>query len=178
MPTSNGQVTSRDIRQAAVKTLHIDDDSVTAPKILDLAVTFPDKIDDPFYMAIGESARFHNVALTTTLTQQAVLSFSVPAWVNQVFLFSVSTAQMTNSSGGDQQIVVATGFEGAPSESRSLRQNQTVPDNDVGSVAHVQTFATAGVAGATVTVEIHALVSPGTNSSNNGEVNAILIGTR
>ena len=178
MPTSNGQVSSRDIRQAAVKSLHIGDDNVTTPKIADLAVTFPDKIDDPFYTAVGESARFHNVALTTTLTEQAVLSFVIPAWVNQIFIFAISTAQMTNSSGGDQQIVVSTGFEGTSSEDRGQRQNQTVPDNDVGSVVHVQTFATAGVAGSTVTVEVLALVSPGTNSSNNGEVNAILVGTR
>ncbi len=178
MPTSNGQVTSRDIRKKAVKSLHIVDANIVTSKIADLAVTFPDKIDDPFYVAVGESARFHNVALTTTLTEQASMSFAIPAWVNQIFIFAISTAQMTNTSGSDQQIVVSTGFEGTSTADRGFRQNQTVPNNDVGSVTHVQTFATVGVAGSTFTVEVLALCSPSTNSSNNGEVNAFLLGTR
>lgn len=175
MPTSNGQVTSRDLRQRSVKTLHIVDDNVTTPKIADLAVTFPDKIDDPIFSAVGESARFHNVSFTTTLTEWAALAFDLPAWVNQIFVFAVATGQMTNSSGGQQDLVIATGFEGV----EPFDEQQTaVLDGDVGSITHVQTFATPGVAGATVTVEIWAKVTNSTNSSNNGEVNAILVGTR
>ncbi len=179
MPTSNGQITARDIRQKAVKSLHIVDANIITSKIADLAVTFPDKIDDPFYVAVGESALFHNAALTTTFTEQASMSFSIPAWVDQIFVFAISTAQITNTSGADQQIVVSTGFEGTTDEFNvGARQNHTVPDNDVGSVAHVQTFDAVGVAGSTFSVEVIAKVSPSTNSSNNGEVNAFLVGTR
>ena len=179
MPTSNGLITARDIRQKAVKSLHIVDANVTTSKIADLAVTFPDKIDDPFYVAVGESALFHNAALTTTFTEQAALSFAIPAWVNQIFVFAISTAQITNTSGSDQQIRVSTGFGGTSNDSNvGDRQTHTVPNNDVGSVAHVQTFATTGVAGSTFTVEVLARVDPSTNSINNGEFNAFLLGTR
>ena len=176
MPTSNGQITARDIRQKAVKSLHILDANVTTPKIADLAVTFPDKIDDPFYVAVGASARFHNVALTSTVAEYASLAFAIPAWVDQIFILAISTAQITNSSGGQQDLVILTGFEGVGPPDDA--QQTAVLDGDVGSITHVQTFATGGVAGSTFTVEIWAKVTTSTNSSNNGEVNAFLVGTR
>lgn len=175
MPTSNGQVTARDIRQSSIKTLHIVDEAVATAKIPDLAVTFPDKIDDPFWVAVAESDLFHNVSLDTTPTVHATASFDVPAWVDQIFVFSAASAQMSNSSGGDQGLVVHTSYAGG--ERRGAEQ-QDIPNGDTGSVIHIQTFADTGVAGSTFTVELHVEVSTGTNSSNNGEINAIAIGTR
>ena len=172
---SNGQVTGRDLRQGSVRTVHVVDDAITTPKIPDLAVTFPDKIDDPFWVAVAESDLFHNVTLTTDNTLQSSATVEVPAWVDQVFVFAVGKAQMFNSSGGDQQIVIHLAFDGG--EPTGAEQ-QTIPNGDTGSITQVQTFSTVGVAGSTFAVDIYAEVSTGTNSANNGEVNAILVGTR
>ncbi len=128
-------------------------------------------------MFVGESARFHNVTLNTTLTNLASLSVDIPTFVGRIFVFAIASAQMTNTSGGAVDLIVAAQINGVEPAGSADRQQGQVVDNSTGSLAHNFTTALSSP-GSTVTVEVWSRVSSGTNTSNNGEVNAVVLGER
>jgi hypothetical protein len=174
MPTSNGQIGRYDIRRGAVDSTKIMDEAVTTAKIPDLAVTFPDKIDDPIWSSTFYSVAFHNASLTTTETTHGTATFDAPAWVDEVSVFAVATVQMTNSSGGSQTLIfdldIATPAGGG--------LNLTVPDSSTLSGSLAQVASLIGVAGSTVTVSLQTWLNTGTNSANFGIIGGIVVGTR
>ena len=175
MPTSNGQVTSRDIRQQAIKTLHILDDAVATAKIPNLAVTFPDKIDDPIWATTAISESYTNASLTTTPQEIGSLSVAVPAWVDQVAVFALADIQIGAGSTSPQGIVLSTRID----DSNNGANQHDVTTGTTINLSHPQSANLVGVAGSTFTVNIYAWTSTGTNSSsNNGRVHVVAVGTR
>ena len=174
MPTSNGQVTGRDIRQKAIKQSHVFPAAIDTTELAGLAVTV-DKTDDPQFVGVGESDRFHDVSLTTTLTERASFTVTIPSWVGQIFVLAIGGAQFTNSSGSTQSIIAEVTINGDPSITTGTQQG--IPTGITASVTDVAVAAVA-TPGSTVTIGVNVKVSPGTNSSNNGEVHAIVTGTR
>lgn len=175
MPTSNGQVTSRDIRQNAVKTLHLLDEAVTTAKIPDLAVTFPDKIDSPIWSAAFGALLFHNVSLTTTPTVFGSVDIDIPAWVDQVAIFAVGVFQITNTSGAEVSVFPGIEIDGDVVGG----QTHEIPDSSTKTVGPIlDTQNSAGVAGSTITVSMEVFLSTGTNSANFGRIAGIAVGTR
>ena len=99
MPVSNGQVSRYDIRRDAVHTEHIIDEAIATAKIPDLAVTFPDKIDDPIWTEVQFFDAESGATLTTTPQITASVDISVPAWVDRVSIFAIGEQQVSNTSG-------------------------------------------------------------------------------
>jgi len=174
VPTSNGQVTSRDIRQKAVKTIHVVDGSITTPKIPDLAITFPDKIDDPIWSTAFGDRLFSNETIDTTPTSYGSLSVDIPSWVDQIAVFALGHFQLTNTSGGD--VLMSMGIEidgevqGGHSHEAVNNQTQVMSDARIANLI--------GVAGSSITVDMEVSISTGTNSSNGATINGIIVGTR
>ncbi len=176
MPTSNGQVGSRDIRQNAVRQLHVFPAAIGTTELVDLGATIA-KVAEPSFVFVGESARFHSVTLTTTNTQLSQLTVTIPTFVGRIFVMAIASAQMTNTSGGAVDLIVSATANGAEAVGSADRQQGQVVDNSTGSLVHVFT-TTLSTPGSTVTAEVWARVSSGTNTSNNGEVNVVVLGER
>lgn len=175
MPTSNGQISGRDIRQDTLRTVHMKDLIVTTPKIDDLAVTFPDKIDDPIWSTAITGGLFQNATITTTLTVFGeTLTVDVPAWVDQVSIFALGIFQLTNTSGGDVLMTAGVEIAGEVQQGRSHEavNNQT----QVMSTARVANLI--GVAGSSITVQMACQISTGTNTTNNGGIYGMAVGSR
>lgn len=92
MPVSNGQVTSRDIRQKAVKTFHIVDDNVTTPKLADVAVTL-EKNETVIEWIQGGNTDV-DVTINTTFAIHASVDILVPAWAG---LIGLSTSALLHA---------------------------------------------------------------------------------
>lgn len=172
MPTSNGQVTTRDIRRDAIVETLIRDEAIATAKLANLAVTVG-KTDEPLFVTAVESEPFINPTLTTIETEQATVTVDVPSWVSQVSVFAIANCQMSNSSGGDQNLAVSARVNDSDDGGRVM----TVINNDIGSLDHFEA-ADLLVPGTSVDVSVYAWLSTGTNSANNGAVWAIVIGTR
>ena len=175
MPTSNGQITSRDIRQKAVKSLHIVDANVTTAKIADLAVTFPDKIDDPIYVAAFETAPNLGTTLnTSTFTEVLTDTVDVPAWVDAVSVLAIGMGTVSNTTGSDFQVDVAVLVDG--SFNGLLRVE--VPLGGRSLVSHIENANLTGVAGSSVTVSMEMRLVTGTNSTQVSSVWGMVVGQR
>ena len=173
-PVSNGQVGRYDIRRGAVVETTIRDNAVATAKIPDLAVTFPDKIDDPFWNHAEYKTLAHNSTVTTTLGSLGALSFDVPAWVDSVTVFAVGNFQVSNSSGGTisafARIEILDDVPGV--------YTTTVPNNQTAIIPIHRAASFVGVAGSTLEVDLSASVSTGSNSTNFGTLQISVIGTR
>ncbi len=176
MPTSNGQVGSRDIRQSAIKQSHVFPAAIGTTELEDLSATIS-KVASPSFVFVGESARFHNVTLTTTNTNLSSLSVDIPTFVGRIFVMAIASAQITNTSGGAVDLIVSATVNGIEALGSADRQQGQVVDNSTGSLSHVFTTAMSAP-GSTVTAEVWARVSSGTNTSNNGEINVVVLGER
>ena len=172
MPTSNGQVTSRDIRQNAVKQLHVSPAAIDTTELADLAASIG-KVADPTFVFAGESEPFINPTLTTAQTEQASLDVTIPSWVGLIHVFGVANVQMTNSSGGDQQLNVSCRVNDEDDGAR----NETTINGDTNSLDHFESVSIS-TPGSTVQISVYAWVSTGTNAANNGTVWAIVLGER
>ena len=172
MPTSNGQIGSRDIRQAAVRTSHLSDDLITEPKLLDLAVTV-DKNNAPTFVFTDESEGFHNITLTTTVTELSSFTVTIPSWVGVIHVFAIAEIQISNSSGGTQAMLIQCRvndeFDG--------QGQHNVSNNETGKTFHPEAVSIS-LPGSTVQISIYAGVSTGTNTSNAGRVYGIVLGER
>ena len=174
MPTSNGQVTSRDIRQQAIKTLHILDDAVATAKIPDLAVTFPDKIDDPFWTTV--IGQFHSAGDSVTTTQTEVISetVDVPAWVDQVSVIVTGSLQISNTSGSTFNALVASFIDGGG----GAGVFQSVAHNETATVVDTTVVNLAGVAGSSFVVSVESKTNSGSSSDTFHNIYGLAIGTR
>lgn len=172
MPTSNGQITSRDLRKGLLASSHFPSDPlVETGFIQDLAVTFPDKIDDPIWVTTFGTFTASNETITTTRTTFVSEVVDVPAWVDQVSVFLFGALQASTSS--TQLLNIATIVDGVGGGGTSHEaQSQTQITFDV-TVANL-----AGVAGSSITVELEAFVSSGTNASNQMYLYGFVVGQR
>ena len=172
MPTSNGQVGSRDIRQKAVKRSHVFPAAIDTPELADMAATV-DKVENPIFVFAGESEPFTNPTLTTTHTEQTSLDVTIPSWVGVIHVFGVANVQMANSSGGDQSLNVSCRVNDEDDGARSM----TTLNGDTGSLDHFEAVSISAP-GSTVQISVYAWVQSGTNAANNGGVWAIVLGER
>ena len=172
MPTSNGQVTSRDIRQTAVKTLHIKDVAVTEPKLADLAVTL-EKHNEPVHVAAFESNPGLGTVLTSLPVQLATITLDIPTWVGQLSVMASGYVNGLNDSGGDQNLFASVQIN----DSNDGHGFTTVPDTDWGQAVHFED-ADLAAPGSTVEVSIYGHVSAGTTSNSVAAVWGVVIGTR
>lgn len=174
MPVSNGQVGRYDLRREAVHSDHIVEEAVTTGKIPDLAVTFPDKIDDPFWNYSTSQRLFTNETVTTTPTSFGLLPIEVPTWVDTVTVFALGTFQISNTSGGTINAQAAAEIEedAQGASSASVANNETVHL----SVHRVRSLV--GVAGSTINCSLEVSVNSGTNTSNIGNMSVVVIGAR
>jgi len=157
-----------------VKTLHIVDEAVTTAKLPDLAVTFPDKIDDPTWIEVQTTKVNSTFTLTTTRTTALTMTVTVPAWVDQVTVFGIGESQLTNTSGATSTMSTVLVVDGADSNgfTTAVENNQT--HRQTGAVAH----SIIGVAGSTFDVDLDAFVSAGSHSSHNHELRLMAVGSR
>lgn len=175
MPDVHGNITAGDLAQGLVQEFHLRDEAVTTGKIPDLAVTFPDKIDDPIWVTTASGGDFNNETITTTPTVFGQsFSIAVPAWVDQVSVLAIGHFQLTNTSGGD--VLMSCGVE-IDGEVTGGFSHEAV-NNQTQVMAVSRSADLIGLAGSSFTVQMECSISTGTNTSNVGRVRALVIGTR
>lgn len=176
VPTSNGQVTGRDLRQKLLRSNHFPTDPVVETDFIqDLAVTFPDKIDAPIWShAFGTHAAFSNESLSTTFQTFKDLTVDVPAWVDQVAVFAVGRFQITNTSGAEVAVYPGIEIDGEVQGGVTFE----VPDSSTKSMMMFRVSNLSGVAGASFTITMEVALSTGTNSANFGLIGGIAVGGR
>lgn len=172
MPTSNGQINARDIRQKAIKALHMTADSVQTAAIEALAVTEA-KIEDPVWTYAAEAPTVAGVALTTTATEWISHIIDVPSWVGTISILSIGTLQPRNSSGGVQGYRLSVRYN----DIQSGLASGDVPDGSIGGVFHFESLQLSSP-GSTVQVSVYAHTATGTNSDNFLALDIIAFGVR
>ncbi len=160
MPTSNGQVTARDIRQKAVKSLHIFDANVTTSKIADLAVTL-EKNAEVIDWEVGEN-QAQNVTINTTFTAHASVDIDIPAWATVTAVSTASKLQATITS--DTTFVYWTTID-SPGEPGGA-WNEELAMTGIRHLDHTRYWEATVTPGSTVTVEFWIRTSSGSNTSN------------
>lgn len=162
MPTSNGLVTARDIRQKAVKTLHIVDENVTTDKLIDLAVT--DVKNETLIDFDAETVFGSNVTINTTETQHLEVDVTVPSWAS-LALFVVDASIQITTGGSALTLFYRTpvGDSGEPTGTGFTR---TLAANQTDSLHPQESTKTSVTPGSTVSVGLWAWVSSGSNTSN------------
>lgn len=180
MPTSNGQVGRYDIRREAIDATKIMDDAVVADKVKDLAITFPDKIDDPIW-TFAKQGEFWNGAspnggtLDTTHTEFGQILIDIPAWIDQIAVHITADIQFTNDTGSSVAFLsIQAALNGQVYDTNQV----TVPNTATASVYHTQVVDIAGVAGSSITVGAVCWISSGSSTNHNGNVRALIVGTR
>jgi hypothetical protein len=174
MPVSNGQVGRYDIRREAVHSDHIIDDAVITAKIPDLAVTFPDKIDDPTWTLAWETEPWDGATIDTTQTEHTSATIDVPAWVDAVSILAIATLQASNVSGSTQNFTVYLQIDGSAQGGRTI----TVPNNSTGAVDDVEVRNLVGVAGSSFDIGVFAFSNGGSHTFNFGRAWGIAVGGR
>lgn len=161
MPTSNGQITSRDIRQKAVKTLHIVDENVVEDKIADLAVTTA-KIED--YVDLASSQDYvGGVGLTTSWQNTATATIDVPAWADQLTIYGTYFTRII--AGSDQELYLAVQIDNANTPT-GLGAGGAADSGERETVYHPFSTQLSGVAGSTVSVYGFSRVSTGSTTAD------------
>jgi len=174
MPTSNGQVNTFDIRRGAVVETTIRDEAVTTGKIPDLAVTFPDKIDDPIWVHGEQGDFWSGGTLDTNRTEFGQFSVDIPSWVDNISVFVTGDIQFTNDTGGSRLVSIKAAID---SETYDTNQD-TVANGDTVSVYHTQIVSLIGVAGSTITVGAVCFLDSSSSTNHNGNVRVLIVGTR
>ncbi len=162
MPTSNGQVTSRDIRQKTIKSLHIVDENVTTAKLTDLAVTL-EKNNEQVDWERADEGISQNVTINTTWAIHSSVDIDIPAWTTIMALSTTGDLQATITSDTtfnyfvsiDQPLIEPSGsftHELAMTGTRHLHQTNY--------------WESTVTPGSTITVEFWIRTSSGSNSSN------------
>lgn len=179
MPTSNGQVTSRDLRTKAVRQSHVFPAAIGTTELAALAVTV-DKLDDPIFV----TAPADDVGVGTNLgallpvgTAINTITVTIPSWVGQLSVFIFIRLQITNTSGGGTNAAVAIGVNDNVFEGGS---RATVDDTEVGLITLAQSVDLASP-GSTITIDGFGgsgLLGGSTPNSYGSRLNAIVIGTR
>ena len=175
MPDIHGNITAGDLAQGLVQGYHLRDEAVSTAKIPDLAVTFPDKIDDPIWVDVAYDLAMLNESLTTSVQTFDGPTLTIPAWVDQITVVVTGTFQMTNSSGGNQNAIMDVDVGGAESGGAVTF---TIVNNATNNFSLTQVASLTGVAGSTLTTHMDAWLSTGTNSANFAVMSVLGIGTR
>lgn len=173
-PTSNGQFTARDIRKQSIDTLHLRPGAVVTDTIEDLAVTFPDKLDDPTWSTTFGGLLFHNETVTTTPTSFGTLLVDVPAWVNAVSVFAHGYFQLSNTSGST--VLMSAGVEIAGEVEGG--NSQSCANNETEVMNFFRVANLIGLAGSSFFVDAEVSISSGTNASNHASIAGIVVGHR
>ena len=172
MPTSNGQVGSRDIRQKAIKNSHVFPAAIDTAELADMSATV-NKVEDPTFVFAGESEPFSDASLTTTFQELTSIDVTIPSWVGLIHVFGIANALMNNSSGGNQGLNVSCRVNDEDDGSR----RQDVVTGTVGTVHHVEAVSIS-TPGSTVQISAYVSLTTGTNSGNNGAVWVVVLGER
>ncbi len=162
MPTSNGQVTSRDIRQKAVKSLHIVDANVTTAKLTDLAVTL-EKNNEQMDWERADEDFTQNVTINTTWTAHNSVDIDVPAWATIMALSTTGDLQATITSDTTFFYWVSIdqpGVEPGGSNTHELAMTGTR------HLLQTNYWESTVTPGSTITVEFWIKTSTGSNTSN------------
>lgn len=168
MPTSNGQVTSRDLRQGSVRTLHVVDENVTEPKLAAQAVTI-DKLSDAVSFARVSAAINSEGTLTTTPTEFVVVTIDVPAWAGEALIKAEGRVQV--STGATARTLVYRLALNDPDPAIDIGSNQTLPANSITNKVITDTWSIT-TPGSTITVGFWSHLSSGSESSFNQRVQA------
>lgn len=122
-----------------------------------------------------DSEGFADLSLTTSFMTGASIDFTIPAWVNTVYVLAMAALQITNGSGGVQGALPLIRVEGTII---GIAPIQDVANGEIGaSTAHgVTSLARPG--DGVVTVEFRAKVTVGTNNSNDSRLSVFLLGLR
>lgn len=125
-PTSNGQITGRDIRQASIRTLHLLDKNVTEPKLADLAVTI-DKSEVVVDFASAQDFA-QNVTLDTTLRNQVTAVLDVPSWAGLATVTGLLSLQVSGTVGDfnvSAAVVIADTAEPGNFATQAMKNGET-----------------------------------------------------
>lgn len=158
--TSNGQITSRDIRQDAVKTLHIVDNNIVTESLADLAVTVAKNntvID--WDVNIGKA---HNVSITTSWVAHASTTVSVPSWATEMALSTFSLLQATITSDTTFQFWTTIDSPEAPDSAFTEELAMTGTRH----LNHTRYWEATVTPSSTITVDFWINTVAGSNSSN------------
>lgn len=172
LPTSNGQISARDIRQKAIKTNHVVDSAVTTAKIADVAVTV-EKTDEPVYVTTIVVPQIADVALTTTETEFMSATVDIPSWVGTISLDVISTLRIRNTSGGAQGFQIWLYANGV-----FMASGQTDAVNNGFMTLTTPGMVDISTPGASVEVTANFKVVSGTNSDNVGTLRVQALGVR
>ena len=172
MPTSNGQVGSRDIRQKAIKQSHVFPAAIDTLELADLAVTV-DKANDPLFGFAGEGDPWSNETLTTTDQELSSLTVDIPTWVGRIFVTGIALFQLTNTSGSDVLMTVSCRVNDAD----NFRASHEAVNNQTQVVTHFEVVGLSAP-GSSVKISTYAKISTGTNTANQGRVWANVLGER
>jgi hypothetical protein len=162
MPISNGQITSRDIRQNAIKPIHVFPAAIDTAELADLAVTV-DK-NNTMVAFDAETGSVSNVTIDTTETQQVSVDVTVPAWATLALWVVDSSIQVTTGGSAltlhyrivvdDSGVADGTGF------------TQTLPASATQSIHPQESVKATVTPSSTVTVGLWAWVDSSSNASN------------
>lgn len=161
MPTSNGQVTARDIRQSAVKTLHLRDEAVATAKIEDLAVT----VDKNYTMVDFDNVIdvAANASITTSWLQFATTDIDVPAWATRALFIVHMNLGLSITTSKTLNFTSIIDDEGQ--EPLSWRANY-VTATGWRQTTHTRTSKRTVTPGSTITVGGWIKCTSGSNSNN------------
>jgi len=162
MPISNGQVTARDIRQKAVKTLHLVDDNVTTAKLDDDAVTVAKSIAVSSYAEDFDAAG--NATIDTTETQHLTVDTDVPAWAT-IGLFFIDTSIQVTVGGSDLTIYFRTQLDDDGVANGSGNANE-LPASGTRYTSAPDIKKRTVSPGSTITTGLWVWTPSGSNSSN------------
>ena len=172
MPTSNGQVGSRDIRQNAVRQLHVFPAAIDTAELADLAASI-DKVEDPIFVFAGEGNGFRNVTVNTTFTELDSLTVTIPSFVGIIHVFAIAYFQLSNSSGSKTLMAVSCRVNDEDDGGHS----HDVSNNETAVMTHTEAVSIS-TPGSTVKISNYPQIGAGTNTSNQGRTYAIVLGER
>ncbi len=175
MPDVHGNVTAGDLAQGLVQSYHLRDESVVTAKIPDLAVTFPDKVDDPIWVSGFQDTLFHNTSLSNGVRTSFNTTIDVPAWVDAVSVVATATFQIYNTSGIDNLLSVWVLVDG---EKFGPGADHEAPTDSTGAVSMTFGADLVGVAGSSIMAGAGVWVQGADSTSNRAQVAGLVVGRR
>jgi hypothetical protein len=161
MPTSNGQWTTRDIRQAAITETLLRDNAVATAKLADVSVTVA-KTDEPVSAATDYKVAA-NTTLDTTWRNPIVVTLDVPTWSGLVVATAISDLQVSASGGNaDVNLMVEINDDATPESGLTREMDTTVSPGGM----HLSRFEQFSNPGATVSAYVWFRVGGGTSPQN------------
>lgn len=165
-------VSGLDIRHTVINTTHLIDESVTTPKIADVAVTI-EKTDDPVWAHAAEAPNVVDAAVTTAWLEVISHTIDIPSWVGTLSLLSIGSTRLRNSSGGVQGYIMQVRHNDVSSGTAW----QDVPNGSIGQFHHIESFAISSP-GASIEVSVRLATITGTNNDNVVNLDILAFGVR